>query len=164
MNLSRESAPGPVRPRPAPSPRTAGFWDAAKRGVLAVQRCFDCGRFFHPPMPMCMTCHGLNLGFVPVSGLGTVHSVSIMRGSAPSGFESIVPYAVLAVELDEQENLIVMGNLIGAPADRATIGQRVRVVFLREDDGFVLPMFTVVSDDAAPSPIEDSHVGNVPSA
>ena len=138
--------PSPQRPRPFVSERTAPFWDAARRGELVIQRCRDCGTFFHPPVPVCMRCHSLELGFAAVSGRGAVQSFSVMRGSPPPGFEQVTPYAVLAVELDEQPRLIVMANLVGAAPDGLRIGDRVRAVFEAEDDGFVYPMFELDPD------------------
>ncbi len=95
-----------------------------------------------------MRCHGEDLGFERVSGEGTIHSFSIMRGSPPPGFESATPYAVLAVELDEQPGLVVMGNLVGVPPEFAQVGRRVRVVFQTLDDSFVLPMFEFIADES----------------
>ena len=88
-----------------------------------------------------MRCHGLDLTFALVRGRGTVQSISIMRGSGPPGFEHVMPYVVLAVELDEQPRLIVMANVVGTEPDAVRIGDRVRVVFEVEDDGFAYPMF-----------------------
>jgi hypothetical protein len=53
-----------------------------------------------------------------------------------------VPYAVVAVELVEQRGLLVMGNLVGVPAEAARVGLAVRVVFepLGQED-LVLPQF-----------------------
>jgi hypothetical protein len=46
-----------TRPIPVPNEWTKPFWDAARRGVLALQRCQACGHFQHPPYPTCI--HGL---------------------------------------------------------------------------------------------------------
>ena len=72
--------------------------------------------------------------------------------SAPTacvaGLESLVPYACLAVEIDEQAGVIVMGNLLGVPADSVGVGMRVQVCFepLGEDD-LVLPQFRPLGMD-----------------
>lgn len=96
-----------------------------------------------------MRCHSLDLGFERVAGTGTIQTFSIMRGSPPPGFEAATPYAVLAVELDEQERLIVMGNLVGASCEEAAIGRRVHVAFEVHDDGFALPVFALDDDHPA---------------
>ena len=38
-----------TRPIPVPNEWTRPFWDAAKRGVIELQRCQSCGHFQHPP-------------------------------------------------------------------------------------------------------------------
>jgi uncharacterized OB-fold protein len=108
---------------------TAGFWEAASREVLALQRCETCAKFHHPPVVVCSRCHGLSFSFAPVATTGTVSSFSIMREPRVVGFESIVPYAVLVVELDDPAGMFVYGNLVGVPADQARVGLRVGVRF-----------------------------------
>ena len=97
-----------------------------------------------------MRCHSLDLAFAQVTGRGSVQTFSIMRGSPPPGFEHVTPYAVLAVELDEQPRLIVMGNLVGAPLEALRIGCRVRVAFEVGDDGFTFPVFELEPNYIAP--------------
>jgi len=38
-----------TRPIPVPNEWTKPFWEAAKRRVLALQRCQACKHFQHPP-------------------------------------------------------------------------------------------------------------------
>ena len=45
-----------TRPIPVPNEWTKPFWDAAKRGVLELQRCQSCGHFQHPPYATCVQC------------------------------------------------------------------------------------------------------------
>jgi hypothetical protein len=47
-----------TRPIPVPNEWTKPFWDAAKRGVLELQRCQSCGHFQHPPYATCVQCIG----------------------------------------------------------------------------------------------------------
>ena len=49
--------PAPVRPVPVPDERSAGYWEAARRGELALARCAGCGAFAHPPSTVCPHCH-----------------------------------------------------------------------------------------------------------
>src|SRR5579871_2981660 len=98
----------PKRPVPVPTPLTQPFWDAAKEGKLAIQRCTQCGRYFHPPTTICLNCHSLALEFAPVSGSGKIAARTIMHDPRIQGFgENVVPFAVIAVELDEQPGLLL---------------------------------------------------------
>jgi uncharacterized OB-fold protein len=130
------------RPRPVPSELTSGFWAAAAQHVLSVQRCRDCGLRFHPPVPVCSRCYSEDLGFDPVSGSGVVHSFTVMTEALVPGFESVLPLVVVAVELVEQEGLVLVSNLVDLDGVEVPIGARVEVVFEDlPDDGGALPQF-----------------------
>lgn len=129
------------RPRPVPTRLTAGFWEATARGELAIQRCGCCGLWFHPPVPVCSRCHGAELGFEPVSGSGTIYSCTVMTAGLDPRFEDAAPLLIVAVELDEQEGLVVVSNLTNASQAQARIGDRCEAVFEELPDGGVLPQF-----------------------
>ena len=61
-----------TRPIPVPNEWTRPFWDAAKRGVVELQRCQSCGHFQHPPYPTCVNCMSIDLKFEPVEGKGAI--------------------------------------------------------------------------------------------
>lgn len=130
------------RPRPVPTALTNGFWEAAARRELSIQRCRRCARRFHPPVPVCSRCHSEELGFEPVSGLGTISAYTVMTEALVPGFEPGVPLVVIAVELDEQDGLVVVSNLVGSAGTDVPIGARVEVTFEElPDEGGVLPQF-----------------------
>lgn len=129
------------RPRPLPTALTAGFWDAAARCELAIQRCGSCGLWSHPPVPVCPRCYGTALGFEPVSGSGTVYSYTVMMAGLDARFEEAAPLLVVAVELDEQDGLVVVSNLTNADHRQVQIGDRCEAVFEPLPDGAVLPQF-----------------------
>ncbi len=140
----------PDRAAPAITELTRPFWDAARQGVLAIQRCGDCGHFNHPPREACEGCLSAKLAFEPVSGLGIVWSFTVMHQKSVAGFEASVPYLTALVELDEQPMLLLVTNLPGASAESAHIGQRVSVAFEPIgplEDGLILPQF-VLADRA----------------
>jgi uncharacterized protein len=131
----------PDRALPVLSDLTRPFWDAAREGRLAIQRCRECAYFSHPPRAACDRCLSPDLAFEPVSGLGTVWSFTVMHQQSVAGFEASVPYLTALVELDEQAMLLLVTNLPGAPAESVRIGQRVAVTFEPLDDGLALPQF-----------------------
>lgn len=131
----------PIRPVPVPTPLTQPFWDAAKNRQLAVQRCQACGRYYHPPISVCTECYSVKLAFEPVSGGGRIFARTIMHDPRVQGFGESVPFAVIAVELDEQPGLLVVSNLLGVSPDEAKIGLRVEADFEPMEGGFILPQF-----------------------
>jgi uncharacterized OB-fold protein len=136
----------PTRPIPVPTPLTQPFWDAAKERRLVIQRCRKCRRYFHPPVQFCLNCFSEDLAFEPVSGRGRIHARTVMHDPRIRGFEESVPFAIVAVELDEMAGLLLVANLLGSTPEEARIGSRVEVDFEPIGDGFVLPQFRLSPD------------------
>jgi uncharacterized protein len=134
---------GFARPVPQPDAVSQGFWDAAERGELAIQRCANCRVYQHPPRPVCRACGGTDLGFEPVSGEGRIWSWTVTHHSVLKGFEAAIPYSCLIIELIEQEGLFLISDLIGREGNGESlrIGSPMRVVFPRTDRGPILPQF-----------------------
>jgi uncharacterized OB-fold protein len=118
---------------------TAPYWDAAKQGVLAIQYCPACALYQHPPDAACPSCHSTALEFRPVSGRGRVFVTSTMYQPRVVGFEDSVPFTCVAVELEEQPELLVLTNLVDAGPDEPV--DEVEVTFEPIGDGFSLPQF-----------------------
>jgi len=138
-----------TRPIPVPNDWTRPFWDAARRGELALQRCQRCGHFQHPPYPTCVNCISTELAFEPVRGEGAIYAYTIMYHSGDKRFAPAVPYASIIVELDAAPGAFLVGNLLDAPYTAAKVGARVQVVFERLDDEIVLPQFRLAAAAAA---------------
>ena len=75
-----------TRPIPVPNEWTKPFWDAAKRGVLELQRCQSCGHFQHPPYATCTQCVSTDLKFEPVRGAGAIYAYTIMYHTGDKRF------------------------------------------------------------------------------
>jgi len=137
---------GVTRPIPVPSELTKPFWEAAKQGVLALQRCQACRRFQHPPYPTCVNCVSIDLAFEPVGGRGSIHAYTIMYHGGDRRFAAALPYASIIVELDEAPGALLAGNLLEAPYTAAKVGRRVEVIFERLNDEISLPQFRLARD------------------
>ena len=138
-----------TRPIPVPNDLTRPFWDAAKQGVLALQRCQACGHFQHPPYATCVTCMAIDLKFEPVTGKGAIYAYTIMYHAGDRRFAPAIPYASIIVELDDAPGALLAGNLLEAPYTEAKVGRRVEVVFQPLNDDFTLPQFRLAHE--APS-------------
>jgi uncharacterized OB-fold protein len=148
----------PSRATPEITDLTRPFWDAAREGRLAIQRCADCGRYNHPPRTACDACLSTNLAFADVSGRGSVWSFTVMHQKSVAGFEDAVPYLTALVELDEQPLLLLVSNLPGADPATLKIGDRAHVVFEPLADGSMLPQFAL--DDVSASTREGRGQGS----
>jgi uncharacterized OB-fold protein len=126
------------RPLPLPDDETEFFWEATRNRELHILRCRDCGSWIHLPRPACRECGSTNLGPDRVSGRGVVHSFTVTHFPLP-GYEP--PFAVVLVELEEQEGLRLASNLVDVAPDDIEIGMPVEVVFEQVADDVVLPLF-----------------------
>jgi hypothetical protein len=130
-----------TRPIPVPNEWTQPFWDAAQRGVLALQRCQACKHFQHPPYATCVSCMATDLAFEAVSGKGAIYAYTIMYHAGDRRFASAIPYASIIVELDDAPGALLAANLLEAPYTEAKVGRRVEVLFERLNDDITLPQF-----------------------
>jgi uncharacterized OB-fold protein len=90
---------------------------------------------------MCSWCGSDSAVWAAATGFGHVHSwVRYHRGYLPE-FESLLPYVVLAIRLDEGPSII--GRLVSCPST-PVIGQRVSAVIERWSDGFCSLAFELV--------------------
>lgn len=112
-------------PMPEPTPLSQPFWDAAKRGELALQKCRDCGRFRWTPQLLCRDCHSEHYDWTAVSGRGSIYSYTVVHRAPLPVFE--VPYAIAVVELNEGP--LMLTNIVGCPFDALHIDMKVEVAF-----------------------------------
>ena len=146
-------------------PVSAPFWEGTAVGELRYQTCADCGRFRHPPRPMCPSCGSFDSSWEAMSGDGTVWSVAIPHPPLLPAYSAMAPYNVVVVALDDDPGIRLVGNVVAGPdADldsvdphSVQIGAPVRVVFPPAvDDGngpIVLPRWVLrdVRSGAPPS-------------
>jgi uncharacterized OB-fold protein len=118
---------------------TEGFWDAARRRELVIQRCDECGVLRHYPQPLCPTCASDRWSWTPVSGRGVVYSFSVAHRAFNPAWADRVPYAVATIELDEGVRMV--SDLPDTDVERVSIGAQVEVFFEEIGEELVLPRF-----------------------
>ena len=102
-------------PRVQPNLDTAWWWKALAQDELLVPACSACGKRFFPPQAFCPHCGSKDLHGVASSGHGRVYSwIVTYRALSPELVEE-VPYAIVAVDLEEGGRLIgrYFGDLNG---------------------------------------------------
>jgi uncharacterized OB-fold protein len=109
---------------------------------LRLNRCSDCGRWHHPPRPMCPACWSWNVVPTPVSGRGTVHLRMLLHQGPPApGVDyGQGPHPVVVVELSEQPGLRYTSTMVGCSADQIRIGMPVELTWI-ERRGAPFPVF-----------------------
>lgn len=117
------------KPIPEPPDLSAPYWDAARAGRLALQRCQECRRWVHFPDFACPACGSERLGFEEASGEGTIETFTVIHRVFVPGFEESAPYAVGWIALDLQRGLRVFADFVDIPHDRLEIGLPVSPTF-----------------------------------
>ena len=97
---------------PTPDRDSKPYWAALAEGRLELQHCRDCGHWTWPARPLCSGCHGENLAWEPVKGTGEVHSWIVTHQIYAPHFKDRVPYVVVLVRLDEQDDVLIPGQLL----------------------------------------------------
>lgn len=115
-------------PLPAPTPDTAEFWAATKRGELRFQRCTACGTFRHYPRPTCPRCLGRAFSWERSTGRGTVYTWTIVRGPTLPAFAAKVPYNVVDVLLEEGVHFV--SEVLDCAPEEIRAGMAVEAVFV----------------------------------
>ena len=130
------------RPLVKPTELTAGFWEAARRHELVVQRCTACGALRHYPQHLCPACQSGGWEWTPVTGRGQIYSFTVTHQAFHAAFADRVPYAVATIELDEGIRMVT--DLPDDDVAAVAIGQPVEVFFEQLDDDVTLPRFRLV--------------------
>lgn len=96
------------------------YVDGLARGELMVQFCERCGAAQRLARFACTRCGHTGLAWKTAAGTGVVWAVTVVERAPAPEFASLVPYALVLVDLDEGAR--VMGH---APIG-TRIGERVR--------------------------------------
>ena len=117
---------------PDTNPETKPFFDGADAGKLMIRRCTSCKKVHHYPRELCPFCFG-DCAWEQASAKAKIYTLSVMERASP-------PYAIGYVTLAEGPS--VLTNFVDCDFKSLKIGQDVKVVFMKtEDGGPSLPFF-----------------------
>ena len=117
------------------------FIDAAKAGNVLARKCVKCGELHLATVYFCKKCGSKGFSNSTKNGTGKIVRYTIMT-VPPAGFEDLIPYAWVVMELDDTSELTspirISGFLanIQKPED-LPIGTAVKVVSF-DERGIVL--------------------------
>jgi len=80
------------------------FYNFAKEGKLMATKCNKCGTLLLPPRPVCTNCFSEDFEWVELKGKGKLLTYTVIH-VAPPQFQSMTPYAVGIVKLEDGPNL-----------------------------------------------------------
>lgn len=118
---------------PAMNPGDQPYFDGAAAGKLMLKKCNGCGEVHHYPRALCPFCWSDEVEWVQAKGTGEIYTYSVTRRGGPT------PYCIAYVTLDE--GVKMMTNIVDCDLDAIRIGQKVKVVFKKSENGTSVPMF-----------------------
>jgi uncharacterized OB-fold protein len=108
----------------------ARYWQGIRDHALALQQCGTCGRFRWPPAAFCNQCSTRGGTWTLVSGIGSVASWTVTRHTFLPEFRDEVPYVLVVVALVEQDDLMLVGRIVGCAPETVHAGMAVEVAYV----------------------------------
>jgi uncharacterized OB-fold protein len=134
-------APPPAPPRPVPDELTKFFWEGAAAHELRILQCQGCGKYLHPPRPICRFCLSTDVAPARVSGRATLYTWTVAEQAFHPFFADKLPYAYAVVELEEQAGLRLITNVVGCSPYDLEAGMALEVTFREVAPDLTLPLF-----------------------
>ena len=105
--------------------------DTGKKPYLVASRCKNCGKYFFPPMVVCLNCGKLEMEPAALNGKGEIYTFTVVWQQIPNAVVK-VPYSIVNVVMEE--GCSVEGVVTENP-ETLKIGDNVEVYFekVRED-------------------------------
>lgn len=94
-----------------PTDWSVPYWSGVEQGEIRLPWCTVCDAPHFPPRPFCPDCWCDDIKWRPASGKGTLYSYTVVHSNPPSGFDSLLPFAIGIVHLDE--GVQMLSNVIG---------------------------------------------------
>jgi uncharacterized protein len=82
------------------------FWESLRAHDVRVQRCSACGTYRYHPKEKCHRCPSRAAEWVPISGLGEVHTYTVVRRAPTPAYAPDVPYTIVHVKMAEEFRMI----------------------------------------------------------
>ena len=124
----------PGLPAPAATELDRPYWQGLQEEQLRIQRCRRCARFQWGPEWICHHCLNRDLEFVPVDARGRIYSYQRVWHPVHPALKTQGNYVIVLVELPHADNVRLVGNLLGDPAQELVIGAEVVGVFEHHTD------------------------------
>lgn len=133
---------------PRPDELNGPYWEAAAEHRLVIQRCVACGRFNHPPVVSCPSCHSHDFDWPTMSGRGHLYTFTVAHHSVHPVTAGSMPYILALVELEEGPRLLT--NLRDIQPDDVHVGLALEVLFEDLDEVTTLPQFRPANAGTTP--------------
>lgn len=117
------------------------FWRHCNNKSLSFQACSDCGRYRHPPMPICPHCHSERSEWQPASGPMRVFTYTWVHHPAHPEVRDSLPYNVALVEFPACGGVRLVSNVVDARPQELRVGVELELLWEAGAEGQQLPRF-----------------------
>ncbi len=102
------------------------FYVNIGQNKLLGVRCNKCGRIYLPPRTLCSDCYSRDFEWTELPTKGKLLTYTVIH-VAPEKFQSMTPYAVGVIELEN--GLKIPGMIREVPTDQIKIGMKLAIDF-----------------------------------
>lgn len=102
------------------------FYKFVSERKLMAAKCKKCGTMLLPPRPMCTKCFSSDLEWVELKNKGKLLTYTVIHVSSKQ-FESLIPYAVGIVKLEDGPKL--PGMIQDVESEKISVGMSLEVDF-----------------------------------
>ena len=117
------------------------FWEYCAQRELRFQCCASCGRWRHPPAPVCPQCGSGETEWKLAPQSAELFSYTVVHHAATAALRAHVPYKIAIVAFHGLEDIRVVSNIIDVRGEELRIGMPLRIVWQEQAPGRVLPLF-----------------------
>jgi uncharacterized OB-fold protein len=109
-------------------------------GRIMGSKCKRCGAMALPPRPICISCFGKEMEWIPFKGIGKLAAFTIITVAPPymvkEGFGRNNPYTVGVVELDEGVKTVArILEVDSKRPEQIKVGTPLKAEFLKKGEG-----------------------------
>jgi uncharacterized OB-fold protein len=102
------------------------FYKNINQGKLMGAKCKKCGKLHLPPRPLCDDCYSKDFEWTEVPAKGKLLTYTVIH-IAPSQFQSMAPYAMGIVQLENDSKL--PGMIRGVNLEQIKVGMELSMDF-----------------------------------
>lgn len=117
------------------------FWAYCAQRELRFQCCEACGRWRHPPAPVCPQCASPAAEWKLAPPRAQLFSYTVVHHAPAPALRDYVPYNIAIVDFPDLIDIRIVSNVIDVPPAELRIGMPLRLVWQEQAPGRVLPLF-----------------------
>lgn len=132
-------------PAPQPDIDDAPLWAAYREKRMVFQKCGECGKFRHPPMPTCPQCLSDTVEWAEPVGPAILFTYTITHVAPHPQMTGHTPYNIAIVDFPESDHVRLITNIVDSEPTPDDIGGPVSPVWEPVTEGSWVPRFRMIA-------------------